>query len=138
MRRNQFSNSLCKIETQRKDVALSISDSLIKSIPNETASSVKLAPDTVTGFTFYLSMTKTKPHPLCAIDKPWGIIYFIHKGKKRKFYTMINQMTGSRMTAFDWEPPSIDNPIKWIKSVFQDIREKSEKVISQEGTKHFQ
>ena len=51
---------------------------------------------------------------------------------------MVNQMTGSRMTAFDWEPPSIDDPIKWIKSVFRDIREKSEKVISQEGTKHFE
>ena len=80
----------------------------------------------------------TKPHTLCDLKKPWGVIHFIHKGKEHKFYTMVNQMTGSRMTAFDWEPPSIDDPIKWIKSVFRDIREKSEKVISQEGTKHFE
>jgi hypothetical protein len=85
-------------------------------------------------------MTKTKPHPLCDMSEPWGVIRFIHfrDGSERKFYTMSNNMTGSRMTAFDDDPPDIDDPMPWIKSVFRDIRKKATKVLNYEGTKHFQ
>jgi hypothetical protein len=81
--------------------------------------------------------TSSKPHPLCDMEKPWSVIRFIHKGSEREFYTMINTMTGDRMTAFDNDPPSINDPVKWIKSVFRDIHKRSDKVLNQQGTKHF-
>jgi hypothetical protein len=85
-------------------------------------------------------MTKTKPHPLCAMNKPWGVIRFIHfkDGSERKFYTMINQMSGSRISAFNNDPPSTDDSLPWIKSVFKDIRKKATKVLEYQGTKHFE
>lgn len=87
-----------------------------------------------------MAKTQSKPHPLCDMTKPWGIIRFIHfrDGTERKFYTMVNEMSGSRLTAFDGDPPEIDDPMPWIKSVFRDIRKKATKVLSYQGTKHFQ
>lgn len=86
-------------------------------------------------------MTKTNAtvHPLCDTTKPWGVIRFIHfrDGSEHKFYTMINEMTGNRMTAFDNDPPGINNEMNWIKSVFKDIRKKATKVLDYQGTKHF-
>jgi hypothetical protein len=84
-------------------------------------------------------MTK-KQHPLCDMSKPWGVIKFVHfrDGSERKFYSMVNKMTGNRMTAFDNDPPGIDDPMPWIKSVFKDISKKATKVIEYQGTKHFQ
>ena len=81
----------------------------------------------------------SKPHPLIDLSKPWGVIRFIHSdGKEREFYSMVNKLTGSRMTAFDKDPPGIDDPLKWVKSVFRDIRSKSQKVLDYQGTLHFQ
>lgn len=81
-----------------------------------------------------------KPLPLTDTSKPWGVIRFIHfrDGKEHEFYSVINEMTGSRMTAFDCDPPGIDDPMPWIKSVFRDIHKKSTKVLEFAGTKHFQ
>ena len=76
------------------------------------------------------SLTDTK--------KPWGVIRFIHKdGTEHEFYSAVNEMSGSRLTAFDHEPPTIDDEMKWIKSVFRDIRKKTE-VLGYAGTKHFE
>ena len=74
------------------------------------------------------------------MSKPWGVIRFIHfrDGSERKFYTMVNEMSGSRLTAFDNDPPGIDESMPFIKSVFKGIRMKATKVLSYEGTKHFQ
>ena len=70
-------------------------------------------------------------------QKPWGKITFIHKdGTKHYFYTAVNEMSGSRLSAFDSDPPGIDDPMPWIKSVFRDIRKKAQ-VLSYEGTKDF-
>ena len=73
------------------------------------------------------------------MSKPWGVIRFIHfrDGSEREFYTMVNEMSGNRMTEFDNDPPGIDDDMKWIKSVFRDIRKKATKVLSYEGTKQF-
>lgn len=87
--------------------------------------------------TYYVNIPVASNIALCDLEKPWGVIHFIHKGEPHEFYTMVNGLTGNRLTAFDCDPPSIDDPIKWIKSVFRDIRNKSEKVISQEGYKTF-
>jgi hypothetical protein len=55
-----------------------------------------------------------------------GKIWFIHSdGKEHSFYTCINSLTGSRLSAFDSEHPSIDDSVKWIRSVFRDIRKKA-------------
>ena len=42
------------------------------------------------------------------------------------------------MTAFDNDPPSIDDSMPWIKSVFKDIHKKATKVLKYQGTKHLQ
>ena len=74
------------------------------------------------------------------MNKPWGVIRFIDfkDGSEHKFYTMVNEMSGNRLTAFDNDPPSIDDSLPWIKSVFKDIRKKATEILSYEGTKHFQ
>lgn len=78
--------------------------------------------------------------PLIDESKPWGVIRFIHfrDGSERKFYSVVNEMSGSRLSAFDSDAPGIDDPMPWIKSVFSDIRKKSTKVLEYQGTKHFQ
>ncbi len=69
--------------------------------------------------------------------KPWGKITFIHSdGTERTFYTAVNEMSGNRLSAFDHNPPGINDEMAWIKSVFRDIRKKA-KVVKYEGTKHF-
>lgn len=77
-------------------------------------------------------------NPLADKTQPWGIITFIRSdNKEHTFYTCINSLSGSRLSAFDNDSPSINESMKYIKSVFKDIRKKA-KVISYEGTKHFQ
>lgn len=61
--------------------------------------------------------------------KKSGRIRFIHKdGKEHYFYSVVNILTGSRVSAFDNNPPSIDDSIAWVKSVFKDIRKKAKVV----------
>jgi hypothetical protein len=74
------------------------------------------------------------------MNKPWGVIRFINfkDGSEYKFYTMVNEMSGNRLTAFDNDPPSINDSLPWIKSVFKDIRKNANEILSYEGTKHFQ
>jgi hypothetical protein len=65
-------------------------------------------------------------HPLAQSGKPSGKIVFIHSdGTKRSFTSCVNRLTGSRMSYFDDSAPSIDDPLKWVKSVFRDIRLKA-------------
>lgn len=47
-------------------------------------------------------------------------------GKEHYFYTCINDLSGSRLSGFDNKAPSIDDSLSWIRSVFKDIRAKSE------------
>ena len=65
--------------------------------------------------------------------KPYGRIEFIHKdGKKHVFYSVVNEMTGSRHSAFDGDPPGLNDDMVWIKSVFRDIHKKAT-VLKTEG-----
>lgn len=62
-----------------------------------------------------------------------GKIRFIHSdGKEHYFYCCVNDLSGSRLSAFDNDPPDIDQPLAYIKSVFRDIRKKA-KVLEDIG-----
>ena len=68
-----------------------------------------------------------KPSSLTDTSKPWGKIRFIHKdGTEHTFWSEVNDLTGDRLSAFDGEPPSINDSLKWVKSVFRDIKAKAE------------
>ena len=73
----------------------------------------------------------TEIHKLARPGVKSGKIVFIHHdGKKHSFSTAVNDMSGSRLSWFDSDPPSIDDDMSWIKSVFRDIRKKSNGVVS--------
>lgn len=64
---------------------------------------------------------------------PWGIIKFVHHdGTTHSFYSVVNRLTGSRLSAFDSNPPEIDSSMSWVKSVFRDIHRKA-KVLETSG-----
>ena len=59
-----------------------------------------------------------------------GKIRFIHSdGKEHSFYSCVNDLSGSRLSAFNNDAPSIDDGLSWVRSVFRDIRKKAPKVI---------
>ncbi len=68
-------------------------------------------------------------------SKPFGCISFIHfrDGSTKSFYSVVNEMSGNRLSAFGNNAPDIDDPVAWAKSVFRDIHKKATKVISCEG-----
>jgi hypothetical protein len=89
-------------------------------------------------FNFIQMNQKTEDFELIDKDHPWGVIRFIHSDdKQHEFYSVINLLTGCRMSAFDNCAPSVDDTMKWVKSVFRDIKAKA-KVIEYKGTKHFE
>jgi hypothetical protein len=66
-------------------------------------------------------------HRLARPNTPAGKIRFIHKdGKEHYFYSVINDMSGSRLSAFDNDPPGVDDPVAWVKTVFRDIRARAQ------------
>lgn len=66
-------------------------------------------------------------HHLAQEGEKSGKIRFIHNdGKEHCFYSVVNRLTGSRLSAFDSDPPTIDDPLAYVKSVFRDIRAKAE------------
>jgi len=68
----------------------------------------------------------TAIHSLAAPREKSGKIKFVHSdGSIRAFSTCVNSLSGSRLSYFDNDPPSIDDPMPWIKSVFRDIRKKA-------------
>ncbi len=77
----------------------------------------------------------TAIHPLARPGDKSGKIRFIHfrDGTEHTFYTCVNDMTGSRMSWFDSNPPDIDESIGYIRSVFRDIRKKATRVIDCTG-----
>lgn len=81
-------------------------------------------------------MARLAENQLVDKTKPWGEITFIHfkDGSTRKFYSCVNDMSGSRLSAFDSDAPGIDDPMPWVKSVFKGIHQKATKVLSCEGT----
>ena len=72
-------------------------------------------------------------NPLIDQSKPFGVISFIHSdGTTHVFSSGINSLSGSRLSAFDSNAPSIDDSMKWVKSVFRDIHAKAT-VLSTQG-----
>ena len=72
-------------------------------------------------------------HPLADETKPCGKIRFIHSDKTEKTFAFAtNILSGSRLAWFTDEAPNIDPSMKWIKSVFKDIKAKCE-VIEEIG-----
>ena len=73
---------------------------------------------------------KTEPlktHPLHDSSATGGAIRFVHRdGSVREFYSWVNRMTGDRMSGFDNDPPSVNDPLKWARSVARDIRARAE------------
>ena len=77
----------------------------------------------------------TKIHSLAQKGEKSGTIRFIHfrDGKEHTFTSVVNRLSGSRLSYFDGDAPSVDDSLKWVKSVFRDIRAKATRVISVEG-----
>jgi hypothetical protein len=65
----------------------------------------------------------TSIHPLAQKRKRSGKIRFMREGKEHCFYSCINRLTGSRLSAFDANSPSIDDSVSWVKTVFKSLRE---------------
>lgn len=73
-------------------------------------------------------------HSLAQPNAKSGKITFVHSdGQEHSFSTCINRLSGSRLSWFDSDAPSVDDSMNWIKSVFRDIRAKSQKVVATIG-----
>lgn len=71
--------------------------------------------------------------PLTRASSPHIVIRFIHSdGKEHRFYSVINDLNGCRMTAFDNDPPSVDDTLSYVRSVIRDLHSKA-KVIATLG-----
>jgi hypothetical protein len=77
----------------------------------------------------------TAIHTLARPNTLAGQIRFIHfgDGKEHTFYSCINDLSGDRLSAFDSDPPTINDPLRWVRSVFRDIREKATEVLEVVG-----
>lgn len=73
----------------------------------------------------------TEIHPLARAGVKSGKITFIHfrDGATHTFQTCVNDLSGSRLSWFDNNPPDVDESLAYIRSVFKDIRKKATKVI---------
>jgi len=76
-------------------------------------------------------------NPLADKSKPWGVIKFELEGKIHVYYTMINRLSGNRMSAYNSEAPYINSTMAEEKKEFKKIRELA-KILDYQGTKHFE
>lgn len=68
-------------------------------------------------------------------SSPYVEIRFIHSdGKEHRYYSVVNDLTGSRLSAFDNNAPTIDESLSDIRKVIAAIKRKAQRVISVEGT----
>jgi len=78
-----------------------------------------------------------KLRPLTDAAKPYIVIRFIYTdGKEHEYYSAVNEMTGSRLSAFDNSPPDIDDDLKYVKSLVRRIKKEC-KVTEIISSKHF-
>ena len=82
-------------------------------------------------------MKTLEPQQLTDKDKPWVVVEFVcyTNNKPRKFYSSINELSGSRLTAFDSSAPSIDDSMATIRSIVKDIFKKSNGVTGYGSSK---
>lgn len=65
-------------------------------------------------------------HPNARLSSPHVFVRFIHTdGKEHTFGSCVNDLTGDRLSGFDNAAPSVNDSIKWIKSVIRDINAKA-------------
>jgi|APSaa5957512576_1039674.scaffolds.fasta_scaffold264234_1 hypothetical protein len=64
-----------------------------------------------------------------------GKIRFIHfrDGQEHTFYSCINDLSGSRLSAFDNDAPGINDSLSYVKGVFAGIRAKAIEVLEVVG-----
>lgn len=67
-------------------------------------------------------------HSLAARNKKSGKITFIRKadGQTHYFYSVINSLTGTRLSGFDSDAPYLDSELAWVQSVFKNIKAKEQ------------
>lgn len=66
-----------------------------------------------------------KIHPLADETAKNIKIKFIHSDKKEHFfYSIVNEMTGDRLTGFDSEPPTLNQEKKEIKRIIDNLKKK--------------
>ena len=73
----------------------------------------------------------TAIHSLALANRKSGKIKFIHfrDGKEHSFYSVVNSLTNSRLSAFDNDPPTIDQSLGEIQKIFNNIRAKATSVL---------
>jgi hypothetical protein len=65
---------------------------------------------------------RLETHPLHDSSATGGAIRFTHHdGSIREFYSWVNRLSGDRLSGFDNDPPSVNDPLKWARSVVRDI-----------------
>lgn len=60
-------------------------------------------------------------NPSIAGTEPWGRIRFVHEDREHEFYSIVNSLTGDRLTAFDTGAPSVGDSVDHVKRVFRNI-----------------
>jgi hypothetical protein len=69
-------------------------------------------------------------HTLAQKGAKSGKIRFIHKDDtEHTFTSVVNRLTGDRMSYFDSSAPTVGDSLAWVRSVFRDIRKKSKGVL---------
>lgn len=67
--------------------------------------------------------------------KPWGEITLLHSdGKEHTYYSCINDLTKTRLTGWNSDPPDIGEELPYVRSVFAGIHAKAKKVLKCVGT----
>ena len=70
-------------------------------------------------------------HALARPGSKSGKIRFIHTdGKEHCYYSVVNDLTGSRLSGFDSDAPTIDNTLNEVSVIFRNIRNKAKVVES--------
>ena len=71
-----------------------------------------------------------KMRPLTDEAEPWVVVRFTHfrDGLTHMFYSAVNEMSGNRLSAFDNDPPGINDPKAWVQTVLRDIHAKASNV----------
>lgn len=69
-------------------------------------------------------MTATEIHPLADPEKKFFFARFVHPdGKEYTFTSVVNSMTGDRLSYLDRGTPTIDNDGSAAKSIIKQIKE---------------
>lgn len=66
---------------------------------------------------------------LTDLDSPWIVVEFIHSDNTpHKFYSVVNQLSGNRLSAFDSAAPYIDQPLTEIRAIIKKIQSNAKDV----------